>query len=73
MVVFKNPSNKTQIVHFARHFYLEDVSSFRKTYLDVYKDPHLFILGLDESINDFKILKINFAGETGAFILTYSK
>ena len=40
IVVFKNPRDKTQIVHLARQVYPENISSFHKTYLDVYKDPH---------------------------------
>ena len=31
IVVFKNPRDKTQIVHLARQVYLENISSFHKT------------------------------------------
>jgi len=40
IVVFKNPRDKTQIVHLARQVYPENISGFHKTYLDVCKDPH---------------------------------
>jgi hypothetical protein len=40
IVVFKNPRDKTQIVHLARQVYPEIISSFHKTYLNVSKDPH---------------------------------
>ena len=36
-VVFKNPRDKTQIVHLARHVYTENVSSFHKTYVICHK------------------------------------
>jgi len=43
IVVFKNPRDKTQIVHLARQVYPENISSFHKTYLDVCKDPHSYL------------------------------
>ena len=43
IVVFKNPRNKTQIVHLALQVYPENISSFHKTYLDVCKDPHSYL------------------------------
>jgi len=53
IVVFKNPRDKTQIVHLARQVYPENTSSFHKTYLDVCKDPHTYLfLDLTQSIND---------------------
>jgi len=45
IVLFKNPRDKTQIVHLARQVYPENISSFHKTYLEACKDPQLFILG----------------------------
>ena len=51
--MFKNPRDKTQIVHLARQVYPENFSSFHKTYLEVCKDPHTyFVLDLTQSIND---------------------
>ena len=53
IVVFKNPGDKTQIVHLARQVYPENISNFHKTYLDVCKDPHTYLfLDLTQSIND---------------------
>ena len=43
IVVFKNQRIKTQIVHLARQFYPENISSFHETYLEVCKDPHTYI------------------------------
>ena len=40
IVVFKNQIDKTQFVHLARHFYSENFSSFRKTYMEYCKEPH---------------------------------
>jgi len=52
IVVFKNPRDKTQIVHLARQVYPENISSFQKTYLDVCKDPHSYLfLDFTLSIN----------------------
>jgi len=52
IVVFKNPRDKTQIVHLARQVYPENISSFHKTYLDVCKDPHSYLfLDFTQSIN----------------------
>ena len=51
--MFKNPRDKTQIVHLARQVYPENTSSFHKTYLNVCKDPHTYLfLDLTQSIND---------------------
>jgi hypothetical protein len=53
MVVFKNPRDKTQIVHLAQHIYPENMCSFHKIYLDVCRDPHTYLfLDLKQSIND---------------------
>jgi len=41
--VFRNPTDKTQIVHLARQVYPENISTFHKTYLDVCKDPHSYL------------------------------
>ena len=38
MVVFKNPRDKTQIVHLAQQVYHENISSFHKTYLEACKN-----------------------------------
>jgi hypothetical protein len=39
-------------VHLARQVYPENISSFYKTYLDVYKDPHSYMfLDFTQSIN----------------------
>jgi hypothetical protein len=52
IVVFKNPRDKTQIVHLARQHYPENISSFHKTYLDVCKDPNFYqFLYVTQSIN----------------------
>jgi len=42
IVVFKNPRDKTQIVHFFRQVFPKNISSFHKTYLDICKDPHTY-------------------------------
>ena len=53
IVVFKNPRDKTQIVHLARQVHPENISSFHKMYLDVCKYPHTyFFLDLTQSINE---------------------
>ena len=53
IVVFKNPRDKTQIVHLARQVYPENISSFHKTYLEACKDPHSYLfLDLTQSIYD---------------------
>ena len=41
--VFKNSRKKIQIVHLAREFYPEKISSFHKTYLEVCKDQHTYL------------------------------
>jgi len=43
IVVFKNPRDKTQIVHLARQVYPENVSSFHKPYLEACKHPHSYL------------------------------
>ena len=47
--MFKNPRDKTQIVHLARQVYPENISSFHKTYRDVCKDPHYLFLDFTQS------------------------
>ena len=66
IVVFKNPRDKTQVVHLARQFYPENISSFHKTYLEACKDPHSYLfLDLTQSINDLLRFRTNnFPGET---------
>jgi len=66
IVVFKNPRHKTQIVHLARQVYPENISSFHKTYLEVCKDPHTYLLlDLTQSINDLLRFRTKiFPGET---------
>jgi hypothetical protein len=50
-VVFKNPRDKGQIVHLARQLYPENISSFHKIYLDVFRDPHTYLfLDLTQSM-----------------------
>jgi hypothetical protein len=65
IVVFKIPRDNTQIVHLARQVYLENISSFHKTYLEVCKDPHTYLfLDLTQSINDQLTFRIKiFPGE----------
>jgi hypothetical protein len=48
--VFKNPSDKIQIVHLARQVYPENIYSFHKTYLEVCNDPHTYLF-FDLQIN----------------------
>lgn len=66
IVVFKNPRDKTQIVHLARQVYPENISSFHKTYLEACKDPHSYLfLDLTQSINDLLRFRTKiFPGET---------
>jgi hypothetical protein len=53
IVVFKNPRDKTQIVHLALQVYPENIFSYHKTYLEACKDPHTYLfLDLTQSIND---------------------
>ena len=53
IVAFKNPRDKTQIVHLARQVYPENFSSFYKTYLEGCTDPHSYLfLDLTQSIID---------------------
>ena len=50
--------DKTQIVNLARQVYTEKFSSFHKTYLEAYKDPHSnLFLDLTQSINDVIIFR----------------
>ena len=49
IVVFKNPRDKTQIVHLARHVYPENISSFHKRCLEVCKDPNSYLF-LDRTL-----------------------
>ena len=52
IVVFKT-QEITQIVHWARQIYPENISSFHKTYLASCKDPHTYLfLDMTQSIND---------------------
>ena len=66
IVVFKNPRDKTQIVHLARQVYLENIASFHKTYMEACKYPHSYLfLDLTQSINDLLRFRTkNFPGET---------
>jgi len=58
IVVLSNPRDKTQIVSLARQVYPENFSSFHKTYLDVSKDPHTYLLlDLTQWINDLLRLR----------------
>jgi len=43
IVVFKNPRDKSQIVHLARQAYPENISSFHYTYLEACKDPYTIL------------------------------
>jgi hypothetical protein len=53
IVLFKNPRDKTQIVHLARQVYPKNISSFHQTYLEACKDPHSYLfLDVTQSIND---------------------
>jgi hypothetical protein len=53
IVVFKNPRDQTQTVHLARQLYPANISIFHKIYLDVCRDPHIYLLlHLTQSIND---------------------
>jgi len=52
--VFKNPRDKTQIVHLAGQVYPENISIFHKTYPETCKDSHNYLfLDLTQSINDY--------------------
>jgi len=66
IVVFKNPSGKTQIVHLARQVCPENIFSLHKTYLEACKDPHSYLfLDLTQSINDLlRFRRKIFSGET---------
>ena len=53
IVLFKNPRDRTQIVHLAQQVYPENISSFHKTYLEACKEPQSYLfLDLTKSIND---------------------
>jgi hypothetical protein len=53
ITVFKNPRDKTQIVHLGRQVYPENSPSFHKAYLDATKDPHSYLfLDLTQNINN---------------------
>ena len=41
--MFKNPRDKTQIVHLDRQDYTESISSYLKTYLDACRDPRIYL------------------------------
>jgi len=66
IVVFKNPRDKTQIVHLAQQVYPENISSYHKTYLEACKDPYTYLfLGLTQSIDDLLRFRTKiFPGET---------
>jgi len=67
--VFKNPREKTQILHLARQMYPENISSLHKTHLDACKDPHTYLfLDITQSINDLlRVTTKIFPGETCEF------
>ena len=68
IVVFKNPRDKTQVVHLARQFYPENISSFHKTYLEACKDPQSYLfLDLTQSTIDYDLEQIFFEGKREAF------
>jgi len=49
--MFKNPRNKTQIVHMARQVYPDNIYSFHKTYLEPCKVPYSYLfIDLTQSI-----------------------
>jgi len=50
IVVLKTTRDKTQVVHLARQVYLENISTFQKTYLEACKDPHTYLF-LDLTVN----------------------
>jgi len=59
--LFKNPRDKTQIVHLACQVHHENISSFHKTYQKARKDPHTYsFLDLTQSINDLLRFRTNF-------------
>ena len=58
--MFKNPRDKTHIVHLARHVYVEYISNFHKTYLEASKEPHSYsFLDLTKSNNDLLRFRTN--------------
>ena len=64
--MFKNVRDKTQIFSLARKVYLEKVSSFLETYLEVCKHPHTYLFSdLTQSMKDILGFRTkNFPGET---------
>jgi len=64
--MFKNPKDKSQIVHLARKVYPENISSFHTTYLGVCKDPHKYLFfDSTQSIKDRLIFRTKiFPGKT---------
>jgi len=74
IVVFKNPRDKTQIVHLARQVYPENISSFHTTYVETCKDPHTYLFfDLTQSINDLLRFSTKiFPGEMCDFLHLYS-
>jgi hypothetical protein len=43
IVVFKNPTQKAQIVYLSRQNYIKNIFSFHTTYLDSYREPRSFL------------------------------
>jgi hypothetical protein len=59
MVVFKNPRVKTEVVHFARQVYPENITSFHNIYLDFCRDTHTYLfLDLTQSGDDLLRFRI---------------
>jgi len=70
IVVFKNPRDKTQIVHLARQ---ENFSSFHKIYLEVCEEPHSYLF-LDLTLSIYDLLSFRtkiFPGELVRFLDLY--
>ena len=64
IAVFKNPRDKTHIVHLAQQFYHKNISRFHKAYLEAYKDPHSYLfLDLTISVNDLLRFRTKFFPE----------
>ena len=74
IVVFKNPRDKTKIVHLARQVYPENISSSHKTYLEACKNPHSYLfLDLTQSINDLLRFRTKiFLGKRARFLHLFS-
>jgi hypothetical protein len=66
IVVFKNPRDKTQIVHLPRQVYPDNISSFHKKYLNICKDPNSYLfLDFTQSINSLLRFRTKiFSGES---------